>query len=83
MPAYAFLLWIVIGGIVGWRVSPYLGGAGPFGAKGDIVAGILGGIVLGYLLALLGGGSVILSLIAAAIGAFAGVWLLRKLRSGA
>ena len=42
------LLWIVFGGIAGWLASLIMGGGG-LGVLGDIVVGIVGAVVGGWI----------------------------------
>jgi uncharacterized membrane protein YeaQ/YmgE (transglycosylase-associated protein family) len=51
MPVYVLLIWIVIGVLIGWFAKRVFGKAGPFGLVGDIIAGVVGAIIGGYLLA--------------------------------
>ncbi len=51
MPIYALLIWIIIGVLIGWFAKRVFGKAGPFGLVGDIIAGVVGAIIGGYLLA--------------------------------
>jgi uncharacterized membrane protein YeaQ/YmgE (transglycosylase-associated protein family) len=49
------LLWIVFGALAGWIASIIMGTDGRQGAMGNIVVGILGAFVGGFLFSLLGG----------------------------
>ena len=65
------LIWLVIGAVAGWLAGNVIRGGG-YGLIGDIVVGILGSIVAGYLLPLLGihlGAGFVRSVINAFIGA--------------
>lgn len=46
------LAWIIIGGIAGWLASLLVRGAG-LGVIGDVIVGIVGAVVGGFLLSLL------------------------------
>ncbi len=46
------LAWIIIGGIAGWLASLLVRGAG-MGVIGDVIVGIVGAVVGGFLLSLL------------------------------
>jgi uncharacterized membrane protein YeaQ/YmgE (transglycosylase-associated protein family) len=65
------LIWLVIGAIAGWLAGQLIRGGG-FGLVGDIVVGIIGSVIAGYLLPLIGihlGAGFIRSVINAFIGA--------------
>lgn len=65
------VIWLVIGAIAGWLAGQVMKGSG-FGLVGDIVVGILGAIVAGYLFPTLGirlGSGMGAAIIASAIGA--------------
>lgn len=46
------LAWIIIGGIAGWLASLLVRGAG-MGVIGDVIVGIVGAVIGGFLLSLL------------------------------
>jgi uncharacterized membrane protein YeaQ/YmgE (transglycosylase-associated protein family) len=65
------LIWLLIGAIAGWLAGQFVGGGG-FGLIGDVVVGIVGAVIAGYLLPLIGihlGAGFIRSVISAFIGA--------------
>ena len=65
------LIWLVIGAIAGWLAGQLISGGG-FGLIGDIVVGIVGSVIAGYLLPLIGihiGTGFIRAAISAFIGA--------------
>jgi uncharacterized membrane protein YeaQ/YmgE (transglycosylase-associated protein family) len=65
------LVWLVIGAIAGWLAGLLVRGGG-FGPIGDIVVGIVGAVIAGYLLPAIGihlGAGFIRSVINAFIGA--------------
>lgn len=76
------LLWfILIGLAAGWLAGQFMKGSG-YGAVGDIVVGVIGALVGGFLFSTLGvstGGGLIGSLIVATIGAIVLLYLLRLL----
>ena len=47
------LIWLVIGAVAGWLAGQLISGGG-FGLIGDIVVGIVGSLIAGYLLPLIG-----------------------------
>ena len=55
MSLETFLLWVVIGAVAGWLASAVVGGG--FGLLGDIVVGVVGAFVGGFLFRALGVGT--------------------------
>jgi uncharacterized membrane protein YeaQ/YmgE (transglycosylase-associated protein family) len=53
MDALAVVIWLVIGGIAGWIASILVKGGG-LGLIGDIIVGLIGAVIGGYLLSTLG-----------------------------
>lgn len=86
MPAWSLFVWLAIGAVAGLLARNFLGGTPPFGKLGDMVLGIAGGVVGGYILALLGiggGGTVgglLLTCVAALAGALLLVWLTKLIK---
>jgi uncharacterized membrane protein YeaQ/YmgE (transglycosylase-associated protein family) len=76
MPAWSLIVWLVIGGVAGLAARGLIGGTPPFGKVGDIVLGIAGGVVGGFLLALTGIGATVGGLIGTMVAALAGALLL-------
>jgi uncharacterized membrane protein YeaQ/YmgE (transglycosylase-associated protein family) len=78
-----FILWlIVVGLIAGWAAGRIMG-TGGYGPWMDILLGIAGAIVGGFLLRLVGlysSGGLISEIIVATIGAVFLIWLSRKLK---
>ena len=78
-----WLLWVIIVGLIaGWLAGKIMG-AGGYGPVMDILLGIAGAIVGGFLLRLLGlysSGGLISEIIVATIGAVFLIWLSRKLK---
>ena len=78
-----WLLWVVIVGLIaGWLAGKIMG-TGGYGPVIDILLGIAGAIVGGFLLHLLGlysSGGLISEIIVATIGAVFLIWLSRKLK---
>ena len=48
MDLYALLVWIIVGGVAGWLAGLIVKGFG-FGLIGNIVLGIVGAVVAGWL----------------------------------
>ena len=78
-----WLLWIIIVGLIaGWAAGKLMG-TGGYGPLMDILLGIAGAIVGGFLLRLLGlysSGGLVSTIIVAIIGAVFLIWLSRKLK---
>jgi uncharacterized membrane protein YeaQ/YmgE (transglycosylase-associated protein family) len=76
------LIWLVIGAIAGWLAGQFIRGGG-FGLIGDIVVGIIGSVIAGYLLPRIGihlGAGFIRSVISAFIGACLLLTIVRLVR---
>jgi uncharacterized membrane protein YeaQ/YmgE (transglycosylase-associated protein family) len=76
------LLWIIFGFIVGAIAKWIVPGEGPGGVVGDMLVGIAGALIGGWLSSLLGGhagisGTNMGSLVSAIIGAVVLLWILR------
>jgi uncharacterized membrane protein YeaQ/YmgE (transglycosylase-associated protein family) len=75
--------WIVLGLIAGWLGSKIMGTSSSQGVLMDIVLGVVGAIVGGFLFSMFGAGGVtgfnIWSLIVATIGAVIVIWLYHNL----
>lgn len=83
MALWTLILWLVIGAAAGLLGRKFIGGIPPFGTVGDVILGIAGGVVGGYILALLGatgGGGIVGTFIAALLGALLLIWLSNKLK---
>jgi uncharacterized membrane protein YeaQ/YmgE (transglycosylase-associated protein family) len=76
MPAWSLIVWLVIGAAAGLVARHLIGGTPPFGKAGDMVLGIAGGVVGGFLLALAGVGGTVGGLIGTMVTAFLGAVLL-------
>jgi uncharacterized membrane protein YeaQ/YmgE (transglycosylase-associated protein family) len=70
--------WIIVGLIAGWATGKIMKGSG-YGPIMDIVLGIVGAIIGGWIVSALGlgGGGIIWSIIVAIIGAVILVWIVR------
>jgi uncharacterized membrane protein YeaQ/YmgE (transglycosylase-associated protein family) len=73
--------WIVVGLIAGWAAGKIMKGGG-YGVAMDIVLGIVGAVVGGWLLGALGiyAGGLIGTIVVAIIGAIFLIWLSRLLK---
>lgn len=76
MALWTLLVWLAVGAVAGILARKLMGGTSPFGFIGDIILGIAGGVVGGYLMALAGFGNTTGGLIATIITATAGAALL-------
>ena len=76
------VIWLIIGAIAGWLAGQVMKGSG-FGLVGDIVVGILGAVVAGFLFPRLGlnlGGNIVGAIISATIGACVLLFVARLVR---
>jgi uncharacterized membrane protein YeaQ/YmgE (transglycosylase-associated protein family) len=73
--------WVIVGLIAGWAAGKIMRGGG-YGAAMDIVLGIVGAVVGGWLLGALGiqAGGFIGTIVVAIIGAIFLIWLTRLLK---
>ena len=53
MGPQSIIVWLIVGAIAGWLAGMVVKGGG-FGLIGDIVVGIIGAVIAGYLLPALG-----------------------------
>lgn len=75
------IMWVIIGLIAGWAAGKIMKGSG-YGVVMDIILGIVGAVIGGWLMGLLGiySGSLIGTTIIAIIGAIFLIWLSRLLK---
>jgi uncharacterized membrane protein YeaQ/YmgE (transglycosylase-associated protein family) len=73
--------WVVVGLIAGWAAGKIMKGGG-YGAAMDIVLGIVGAVVGGWLMGMLGiqAGGFVGTIVVAIIGAVFLIWLTRLLK---
>jgi uncharacterized membrane protein YeaQ/YmgE (transglycosylase-associated protein family) len=88
MDATMILVWVIVGAIAGWLASMVMGTNGSQVLFGDIVVGIVGGVLGGFLLGAFGvGGAVtginIASVVVAFVGAVVLLLILRAVRGTA
>jgi uncharacterized membrane protein YeaQ/YmgE (transglycosylase-associated protein family) len=78
---HRIIWWIIVGLIAGWAAGKIMKGGG-YGVIADIVLGILGAIVGGWVVGLLGfgGGGLIWSIVVAILGAVILIWITRFLK---
>ena len=77
----SLIWWIIVGLIAGWAAGKIMRGGG-YGPLMDIVLGIVGAIVGGWLLGALGiyAGGLIGTIVVAIVGAIFLIWLSRLLK---
>lgn len=81
----SFLSWVIVGALAGWLASMLMGKNHKIGLLGNIVLGVVGAFVGGYVLQLLGlGGDVtginVTSIFTATLGAVIILFIVNKLR---
>lgn len=78
------ILWIIFGAIAGWAASIFMGTDNNQGTMTDIIMGIIGSIVGGFLMNLIGQSGVtgfnLYSFLVAVIGAVVVIYLARRFR---
>jgi uncharacterized membrane protein YeaQ/YmgE (transglycosylase-associated protein family) len=78
------LAWIVLGGVAGWLASIVMGTDGSQGIFGNIIVGIIGALIGGFLFDMFGGAGItgfnFYSLLVATIGAAALIWVVKLVR---
>ena len=76
--AHGIIWWIVVGLIAGWVAGKIMKGGG-YGVIADIVLGMFGAIIGGWVVGLLGfgGGGLIWSILVAILGAVILIWITR------
>ena len=77
--------WIVLGALAGWIASMIMGTNRQQGLLMDIIVGIVGAIIGGYVVSFfgLGTGGFIWSLLVAVLGAVILLWIMRLVRGRA
>ncbi|MGB2896022.1 MAG: GlsB/YeaQ/YmgE family stress response membrane protein [Anaerolineales bacterium] len=75
------LLFLVIGLIAGWLASRMMR-SGPFGLVGDLIVGVIGAFIGGWLFGLFGisAGGILGSLVIALVGALVLLYVLRLIK---
>jgi uncharacterized membrane protein YeaQ/YmgE (transglycosylase-associated protein family) len=78
------ILWIIFGALAGWIASSIMGKSE--GLLMDIVVGIVGAVIGGWIMSLFGYGGVsgfnLYSFVVAIIGAIVLIWIVRAIRGG-
>ena len=77
-----FLWFIIIGIVAGWLAGKIMKGGG-FGLVGDLVVGVIGALIGGFLLSLLqiSAGGLIGRLVIATVGAIVLIAIIRKIKA--
>jgi len=74
------LLWIVIGAVAGWLAGQIMKGGG-YGIVGDIIVGMVGALIGGWLLGgIIAIGGIIGSIVLATLGAIILIFILRLIQ---
>ena len=80
----SIVLWIILGAIAGWIASAIT--SSNTGILGDIIIGIVGALLGGFLMNLFGGQNVtglnLYSILVAILGSIILIWLFRAVRGG-
>jgi uncharacterized membrane protein YeaQ/YmgE (transglycosylase-associated protein family) len=81
MDTQSLILFLVIGLVAGWLASRIMR-AGPFGLVGDLIVGVAGAFIGGWLFGLIGisAGGILGSLVIALIGAIVLLYVLRLIK---
>jgi uncharacterized membrane protein YeaQ/YmgE (transglycosylase-associated protein family) len=78
------LLWIVFGGLVGWVASMIMGTDAQQGIVLNVVVGVIGAVLGGWIMNLLGYGGVggfnLYSFLVALLGAVVLIWIVKAIR---
>ena len=76
-----FLWWIIIGAVAGWLAGTLMRGGG-FGFLVNVLVGIAGGVIGGWVFGLLGiaAGGIMGSLVTALVGAVLLLWIISLFR---
>ncbi|WP_273353577.1 GlsB/YeaQ/YmgE family stress response membrane protein [Corynebacterium resistens] len=79
VPALGFIGWIIIGGLAGWIGSKIMGTDAQMGIFANIIVGVIGGFLGGWIFTLLGidSGGWIFSFITCLIGACLLLWIIK------
>lgn len=79
------ILWIIFGAVAGWLASMFMGTNNSQGTMTDIIMGIIGSVVGGFLMNLVGKSGVtgfnLYSLLVAVVGAVIVIYIARRVRS--
>ena len=79
---FYLLWWIIVGLIAGWATGKIMKGGG-YGTLMDIVVGIAGALIGGFIMRMLGGsgqGGMIYTILVAILGGVILTWIVRQLK---
>lgn len=80
----SILLWILFGALAGWLASLAMGTDAQQGSLANIVIGIVGAMIGGFVMSLFGGPGVsgfnLTSLLVAILGSVILIWIVRRFR---
>ncbi len=78
------VLWLIVGAAAAWAARRVYGGVPPFGDFGDLLMGLVGGVLFGFMLTILGFGIGFFDLLVTCVGAAAGgawpIWFSNQFR---
>lgn len=77
---YGFIVWIIVGGLAGWVASKFMGTDAQQGILLNVVVGVVGAFLGGFLLSLLtdpSGFGIILTFVTAVVGACLLLWIVK------
>ncbi len=81
-----FLSWIIIGGLAGWIASKVMGTDKSMGVMANILVGVIGALIGGFVVSMLGGEGVngfnVWSLLVAILGSIILLWIVKAVRGG-
>jgi uncharacterized membrane protein YeaQ/YmgE (transglycosylase-associated protein family) len=83
MDIQSIIIWLIVGAVAGWLAGMVVKGGG-FGLVGDIVVGIVGAVIAGWLLPqlgiIIGGGGIVGAIVDAFIGAVILLFILKLVK---
>lgn len=84
MEGMSILGWVIIGGLAGWIASKFMGTDKEQGVLANIIVGIIGAFIGGFVMNLLGGqgltGFTVWSFLVALLGSVILLWILKAIR---
>jgi uncharacterized membrane protein YeaQ/YmgE (transglycosylase-associated protein family) len=76
-----FIIWLVVGGIIGWLASIVMKTNAQMGILANIIVGVVGAALGGWIAGKLNlGGGAVVSFILAVVGAAVLIWILKLLK---
>jgi uncharacterized membrane protein YeaQ/YmgE (transglycosylase-associated protein family) len=90
VPLYTLIIWLIVGGVIGFIAPRLLGGPAPGGRIGDFVMAIVGALLGGYGTAMMlpaglqgAIGGLLATIVAAVAGALLLSWIVRQFKPAA